>query len=182
MGNVRGIFFLDYVRMLRRSGSQNLAQHLQPADLELLHQQIDVGAWYPMETFERFGLAILAEVVGHDLEAARLWGQAQIPQILTFFADLKAQGDPRDTILRFATLMGSLFDYPAVTVDRVHDGEALIRIDYGMSARAEEAASWQTCGFFEALAEAAGGTGVRGSFAREAWKAGPPTQLLVVWS
>ena len=170
MKQVRGVLFLDYVRMLRKSGSPNLSKHLVAEDFVLLGQQIDLGAWYPMSAFERFGLAILAEVVGGEVDSVRLWGRSQIPQILNFFPELCAEGDPRDTIIRFANLMGSLFDYPSVSVDDVSDEHASIRITFGMGAVAEEAASWQTFGFFEALVEAAGGVHVRGEFTRKSWK------------
>jgi CheY-like chemotaxis protein len=169
MRQVRGVLFLDYVRMLRRSGSPNVGGHLQPADLELLSSQVDLGAWYPMETFERFGLAILAGVVGREVDSIRLWGRSQIPQILSFFPDLRAAGDPRDTIIRFSNLLGSLFDFPAVTLDQASDDRASVRISYGMGAIAEEAASWQTLGFFEALIEESGGGNVRSQFIRKSW-------------
>ncbi|MBS2031713.1 MAG: response regulator [Deltaproteobacteria bacterium] len=182
MKQVRGVLFLDYVRMLRKSASQNLARHLQPADLDLLSQQVDLGAWYSMDVFERFGLAILAEVVGGEVDSVRLWGRSQIPQILSFFPELCADGDVRDTIIRFANLMGSLFDYPAVTVEDVSDEHATIGVAYGMGSKAEEAASWQTFGFFEALVEQAGGEHVHGKFTRMSWKdSKTPTRLDLEW-
>jgi CheY-like chemotaxis protein len=183
MRQVRGILFLDYVRMLRRSGSPNLARHLRPEELALLTQRIDLGAWYPMETFERLGLAILSEVVGGEVDAVRLWGRSQIPQILGFFPELRAEGDARDTLIRFNNLMGSLFDFPAVELEEINDEAASLRIAYGMGPAAEEAASWQTFGFYEALAEAAGAEQVRGRFTRMSWKTpGGPTTLALEWT
>jgi len=183
MRNVRGILFLDYVRILRRSGAKHLSTYLSPEDLILLGQQIDLGTWYPMDTFERFGLAILGEVVGRDVDAIRRWGHSQIPPMLSFFPGLCADADPRDTIIRFGNLMGSLFDFDAVTVEAVDDASASIRIAYGMSAAAEEAASWQTLGFFEALVEAAGGVEVEGTFIEKGWERPKwATALELSWS
>jgi CheY-like chemotaxis protein len=182
VNQVRGILFLDYVRMLRRSGSSQLSRYLNPEDLELLTRQVDIAEWYPMATFERFGLAILGEVVGSEVDSIRLWGRSQIPQILSFFPELRAEGDPRDTVIRFGNLLLSLFDYPAVTVETVDDESAVIRIGYGMGPAAEEAASWQTLGFFEALVEGSGGEQARGEFTVASWKTpGKPTSLLLRW-
>lgn len=182
MRRVRGILFLDYVKMLRRSGSSRLERVLRPEDLELLRGQVDVSAWYPMSSFERFGLAILDEI-GSQLDAVRLWGRAQIPQILAFFPTLRAEGDPRDTIIRLGNLLLSLFDFQAVSVEDVDDETATIQIAYGMCARAEEAACFQTQGLFEALIEAAGGANASGHFEKRGWQSPEGRTLLsLAWT
>lgn len=176
------MLFLDYVRMLRSSLTRG-QRHLQPADTAFLQGRIDRDAWYPMDSFERLGLAILDEIVGHERDAIRLWGRGQVSTIIHFVPDLLAPGEPRDSVMRFGNFMGSLFDFPAITVDAVSDEDAAIVIDYGMSAPAEEAAAYQTMGFFEALVQEAGGAGLRAEFASASWLApGRPTVLTLEWT
>lgn len=176
------MLFLDYVRMLRSSLTRG-QRHLTPADAAFLEGRIERDAWYPMDSFERLGLAILDEIVGHERDAIRLWGRGQVSAIIHFVPEVLAPGEPRDSIMRLGNFMGSLFDFPAVTVDAVSDEEATILIDFGMSAAAEEAAAYQTMGFFEALVQEAGGAGLRADFTSASWRTpGQPTLLTLQWA
>ena len=49
MRNVRGVLFLDYVRMLKAHKGVEWDAILAPEDAPYLKQQIDTTAWYPME-------------------------------------------------------------------------------------------------------------------------------------
>ena len=69
---VRGILFVDYVRMIRGTKSVDWSRYLEPVDLEIANTRIDPAGWYPMETFERYGVAILAEVGKGQLMAVRM--------------------------------------------------------------------------------------------------------------
>jgi hypothetical protein len=133
-----------------------------------------------MESFERMGLAILAEL-SPDLETIRAWGRAQVDWLCRAHTDLVAQGDARDTLMRFRVLRASFFDYEALRIMELTDGDATLSISYGMSDRAEEAASWQTLGFFERLLEAAGATNVRAWFVEKSWASGKPTCVRIQW-
>ena len=166
---VKGTLFVDYVRMLRRRGDVDWSQHLEAVDIGYLVRRIDADAWYPMETFERMGVAILAEIAQGNLDAVRIFGRVSIDRLCVTYPNLIAQGDPRDTLMRFQVLRRSFFDYAALDIGSISDGEASIVVSYGMGPRAEEAASWQTLGFFERLLEAAGASGVKARFALRSW-------------
>jgi hypothetical protein len=51
-----------------------------------------------------------------------------------------------------------------------------------MGAKAEEAASYQTMGFFERLVEVAGGTDVHARFTSCSWTRGARTVLTLDWT
>lgn len=179
---VKGTLFVDYVRMLRGRRDVDWSKHLQPADLSFLVQRIEPDTWYPMESFERMGLAILAEIASNDLEMVRAFGRMSIDWLITQHANLVAPSDPRDTLMRFQVLRRSFFDYAALEMTSVSDGEATLTIAYGMSPRAEEAASWQTLGFFERLLEVAGSSQVRAWFSSRSWKGELLTEVQLRWS
>jgi hypothetical protein len=178
---VKGTLFVDYVRMLRSLGEVDLSQRLEPVDLGYLVQRIDRAAWYPMDTFERMGLAILAEIARGDLENVRMFGRASIDWLCQTHGNLVAPGDPRDTIMRFQVLRETFFDYSAVEIGSISDGEASILVSYGMGALGEEAASWQTLGFFERLLEVAGATQVKAWFSSRAWTGDLVTTVELRW-
>jgi hypothetical protein len=179
---VKGTLFVDYVRMLRANKGADWSRYLLPADLAYLSQRIDPAGWYPMESFERMGVAILAEVAQGDLSAVRAWGRAQTEWITQTQPDLLAPGDPTESLMRFQVMRNGFFDYTAVEFDYVYDGEAVLLVAYGMGAVAEEAASLQALGFFERLLELAGGQKVEAWFSAESWKGAPVTTLQLRWS
>jgi len=179
---VKGTVFVDYVRVLRGRKDVDWSKILKPADLGFLVQRIEPDGWYPMVTFERMGLAILDVIVHDDLEIARGFGRASIDWLCQRHPNLVAPGDPRDSLMRFQVLRRSFFDYPALEIDQISDGEASIHIDYRMSPRAEEAASWQTLGFFERLLEVAGATDVRAWFSSRSWAGDLVTRADLTWT
>ena len=83
--------------------------------------------------------------------------------------------------MRFHVLRRSFFDYAALEITSIADGEASILVSYQMGHRAEEAASWQTLGFFERLLEVAGATEVQAHFSSRSWAGDLVTTLELRW-
>ncbi len=182
MGQVKGTLFVDYVRMLRAKKGVDWARYLTPSDLVYLEERIQPEAWYPMATFERMGVAILEEVAGKNVGMAELWGRLSTDWLCAAHPNLVAPGDPRESLMRFQVLRQGFFDYPALTIREIHDAGATVEIRYGMSARAEEAASHQTLGFFARLLEVSGATDVKIAFTARSWDGAPTTLLTMQWT
>jgi hypothetical protein len=180
-GHVRGSLFAEYVRMLRARKGVDWPERLPPEDLPYLAARIDPDGWYPMATFERFGLQILELVADGDLDAVRAWGHMTVRALASRQPDLLVEGDPRESVMRFHVLRQSLFDFAAATILRLHDGEARLQVAFGMSPAAEEAASHQTLGFFEGLLELAGAEDVQADFASRRWAGDASTTLQLCW-
>jgi len=179
---VKGTLFVDYVRMLRSRKDVDWSATLQPQDMSFLAQPILPANWYPMETFERLGLAILREIAKGSLEAVQAWGRFSMDELRAVHADLVAEGDVVESLMRFQVLRGSFFDFRAIEILEVTDGEARIQVAYGMSKEAEEAASYQTLGFFERLIELAGVRPSRARFAAMSWRGDPATIIELGWT
>ena len=178
---VSGVLFADYVRMMRGQKDVDWSAQLEPQDVQYLLGKIEPKAWYPMDTFERMGNAILARVAGGSVEAVRAWGRFSVDQLRTAQPGLVADGDPVDTLMRFRVLRSTYFDFEAIEVTTLADGEAAIVIHYYMGAQAEEAASYQTMGFFERLLEISGAHEVESRFRERSWAGDPRTVLSLEW-
>jgi hypothetical protein len=178
---VKGTLFVDYVRMLRSHKSADWSKHLLPEDMSFLVRRIEGDAWYPMDSFERMGLAILAEIAHGELETVRSFGRVSIDWLCQLHPTLLARGDARDTLMRFQVLRRGFFDYPALEMTSVSDGEASVRVSYGMGAQAEEAATWQTLGFFERLLEVAGARDVKAWLSSRTWAGDKATLIQLRW-
>lgn len=167
--------------MIRGHKRVDWSPYLQPVDRELLEQPIEVDAWYPMETFEHFGIGIVREVARGQLMAVRMWGRFQIETVRTAHPALVAEGDPRETLMRFQTLRHAFFDYDALDVVEVRDDRATVGIGYGMCPEAEEAACVQTMGFCERMVELAGAGDVVADFRARGWLDAPRTLVDLRW-
>lgn len=179
---MRGILFLDYVRMLKAHKGVEWDTVLAPEDVPYLKQQIDITAWYPMATFERMGNAILRFVAGDKLLPVQLWGRFSAAQLRAAHPMLLAQNDPVESLTRFRVMRETFFDFPALEVLMLHEGEAHIDIHYYMGMPAEEAASYQTMGFFEGLLELAGAKDIRAVFREKSWNGSKRTLLDIKWT
>jgi hypothetical protein len=182
MFNVKGILFADYVRMIRSNKRSDWSEWLLPEDLTYLRQTIEANAWYPMASFERLGNAILAVIARNDLEAVRMWGRYSVDALVRSQPMLLAPGDAVETLNRFRVLRATFFDFEALTIPLLHDGEAQVVVEYHMGRIAEEAASMQTLGFFERLLELAGAQGVEGRFRSRSWTGDERTLIDLTWS
>lgn len=179
--HVKGVLFADYARMMRSQKRIDWARHLGEEDLRWLAVRIAPDDWYPMESFERMGNAILAEIASSDLETVRAWGRYSVDQLLAANPHLVAPGDPVETLMRFRVLRSTYFDFEALEIPTLTDDQAEIVIHYHMGPIAEEAASFQTRGFFERLLELSGAVAVDARFLEHSWAGDPRTTLLIDW-
>ena len=180
--HVKGVLFLDYVRMVKAHKGVEWDTFLDPGDLHYLTDRIDITGWYPMETFERLGNAILRFVAGNQLFPVQLWGRYSASQLHAAHPMLLAPGDPLESINRFQVLRQTFFDFDALSVPLLHPGAAQIVIRYHMGRVAEEAASYQAMGFFEGLLELAGARDIDARFRQRVWDGDPQTRLDLSWT
>ncbi|MBX3203627.1 MAG: hypothetical protein KF764_01100 [Labilithrix sp.] len=179
--HVKGILFADYVRMIRGQKSVDWKRHLEEEDLVHLVARVEPGAWYPMATFERMGNAILKEIAAGDVEAARMWGRVSVDQLRLATPSLVADKDPLETLMRFKVLRSTFFDFEAVEVTTAASDHATIVLHYHMGAMAEEAASFQTMGFFERLLVVAEAEAIEARFTKRTWAGDGRTVLELHW-
>lgn len=167
--------------MLRRTKNVDWSTVFEPEDLSYLVQRVEPDAWYPMATFERFGVAILTHVEGATLDAVRLWGRFSVNEFVTAHPELIAPNHPVESLMRLKVLRATLFDFPAFTVPMLGEGNAYVDIHYQMGPRAEEAACLQTMGFCEGVLSLAGATKVQASFATCSWHGASNTRVELTW-
>src|SRR5439155_21990211 len=110
---------------------------------------IEPDGWYPMETFERFGVAILSELAEATLDTVRVWGRFSASQYCAEHPDLVASNDPVESLMRLKVMRSTLFDFPAFDMPMLIESHAHVVVTYHMGPRAEEAACHQTMGLCE---------------------------------
>lgn len=179
--HVRGSFFADYVRMIRRRKDVEWSTLLNRTDLEYVRRQIDPDGWYPMEVFERLGEAILAHNEAASLNAVRMWGHFSVSAVVMTHPTLIARGDPLESLMRLKVMRASMFDFHAFDVPAASPGQAEVMVNYRMGPVAEEAACYQTMGFCEGVLSLAGATEVKAQFSTRSWKGDAQTRIALEW-
>jgi hypothetical protein len=179
--HVRGSFFADYVRMIRRRKDVEWSSVLGRSDHEYVRRQIDPDGWYPMEVFERLGEAILAQNESASLNAVRMWGHFSVSAVTVTHPSLIAPGDPLESLMRLKVMRASMFDFHAFDVRNASPGHAEVWINYRMGPIAEEAACYQTMGFCEGVLSLSGASEVKASFEARAWRTDPHTSIALEW-
>jgi hypothetical protein len=168
--------------MLRSRKDVDWSRYLEPDDMPFLKEKIDKSEWYPFDAFERMGVGILQEIAGGDMNLSRLWGRSQIDDLFRFHDSLVSDGDPGESLVRFQVVRSSFFDFDPVKVLVFFPNYAKLEINYGMCEIAEEAATWQTLGFFERLLALSGATNVQHDFTQKKWEGAPATIMEMEWS
>ncbi len=167
--------------MIRRRKNVDWERVLPPQDLVYVWQQIQPDLWYPMETFERLGIAILEHLEGATLDAVRLWGQFSARQFEGGEPPLVVPGDPIESLMRLRVMRNTLFNFPAFDIPMLTHGHAHVTISYHMSPSAEEAACWQTMGFCEGIVAMTGASGVNAAFQERSWNGDEKTLFTLEW-
>src|ERR1041384_1561708 len=168
--------------MLRAYKGVDWSAYLAPEDIEYLSMHIEPSLWYPMETFERMGIAILREIARNDLRLVEHFGRVSLDALCKQYDNLVAPADPHDSLVRFQVLRQIFFDFPALEIRDVYETEAAAIVSYGMGAVAEEAATHQTMGFFERLLERAGGKPLRVTLTARSWAGDSRTRIQLAWT
>lgn len=179
---VKGDLFLDFVKMIKRRKEVDWSKHLNEFDRSFLDQAIIETDWYPFDTFERMGLAIMREIVKPDLEQIRRWGRYYLEELFNRHEALVERGNPKESIMRVLVLQGGFFNFEGFQAQSVLDNSVRIRIDFGMAPELERAICYQTLGFFEHLLYHSGIAEVGHEFKEKAWEGGRATVLELNWS
>ena len=178
---VRGRFFAEYVRMMRRRKDVEWERMLPAEDTAYLKQRIEPDEWYPMEAFERFGIAILSQTDGATLDAVRSWGRLSANQYAAEHPNLVAPNDPVESLMRLKVMRSTLFNFPAFDIPMLIESHAHVVVTYHMGPAAEEAACHQTMGFCEEVLSLSGATEVQVVFQERSWTGDPRTLFSVEW-
>jgi hypothetical protein len=167
--------------MLRSQKGVDWSQHLKPEDLPFLSTKVEPDSWYPMATFERMGNEILRTTAHGAMFPVQLWGRYSAAKLQEAHPHLLAPSDPVETLNRFKVMRETFFDFDSLNVQMLLEDEASIVIRYYMGMPAEEAACYQTMGFFEGLLELAGAKDIVSLFREKSWANALRTTLLLRW-
>jgi hypothetical protein len=178
---VKGSVLVDYVKLMRASPQLPWADHLSPADLEQLNAMILPASWYPVDLFQRLGLAVFRLLSKESFEVVRGYGRFLAEQMNAQNPGLMVKGRPRDTLNKFQVIQDRLFSYKVVEIKEQVPGRCIFQAnflpqDVGIKIYMEVTAA--TLG---RLIEFSGGRNVRARVIEGMWQGGSSNVMELTW-
>lgn len=179
--HVKGTLFLDYVRMIRKRKNVDWSKYLTPQDQKVLSQMVLPSEWYPLETFQHCGVAILHEIAQGDVEAVRAWGRSSMDELMKVYKNLAQETDPHKATEKFQLLRRRFFDFEGLEVIPQSGNRIQVKVDMAFGGVADEAYAYQILGTLERLLLVSGAKNVQFQFLQKAWKGAPNTVIELSW-
>jgi len=179
--HVKGTLFLDYVRMIKKRKDTDWSRHLEPEDREIIKGQVLPSNWYPLDSYQRMGVAVLHEIAGGDVQVVREWGKRSLEELTKVYRNLVQEGEPMKSMERFQILRARFFDFEGLKIEPRQGNRVHLTVDMAFENVAEEAYAYQMAGSFERLLELSGAKNVTWKFHQKAWEGDESTVIDISW-
>jgi hypothetical protein len=178
---VKGSVLVDYIKLMRASPQLPWADHLAPADLEQLQQMILPASWYPVELFQRLGLAVFKLVSKESFEVVHSFGRFLAEQMNANNPGLVVKGRPRDTLNKYQVIQDRLLSYKALEIKEQGPGRLIFQAYFLPQDEAIEIYMEVTAATLGRLIEFSGGRNVRARLLEGMWQGGNSNTMEVTW-
>jgi len=124
---VKGIWFLDFAKMVRKLSDLPWSRYLTPEDLAIIQGHILPSQWYPADLYQRLGVAAF-ELVGQGKpENAQVAGRAFVERMINDEAlgPFLKTGEPERAIQNFTAIYRKLLTLGEARSEKI--GERRLR-------------------------------------------------------
>jgi len=178
---VKGSLIVDYVKMIRSNPKLAWAEQLTPQELEQVNQMILPGSWYPLEFFQRIGLATFKLIAKGNLQVIRLFGRASADRMNAENPGLISVGRARDTLRKYRLIQDRLYSFKPVQTDDLAPQHLLVHT-YSLPNETEAKLIMEiVSGTMERLIELSGGRNIQIRLIEAAWEGAGQNTLEVTW-
>jgi hypothetical protein len=126
---VKGSVVLDMVKVIRAFKDLPWDQYLTPEDFEIVKSMVIPTAWYPIEAYQRMGLAVYKLVAKESDDVVRKFGQAAMKELLSGpYRPFLVKDDPVEAVHKFFELRKSMFNFSKTVVEKTGDKSIHIKI------------------------------------------------------
>jgi len=180
---VKGSILLDYIRMIKANRDKDWNKYLKPEDWEIVNGRVLPSVWYPLETFQRCGLATFHVLGGGKLENVRAWGKISMSQLVgNIYKSMIADADPLKAVERFSIMRSQFFNFSSFELQKMAEKHVKVSFTYDVNDKeGTEAYSAQLQGMIEQLLILAGAKNPKVDLNMREWKGDPVTEFDVKW-
>ena len=178
---VKGGLIIDYVKMIRSNPQLPWAEHLAPEELEEVQQLILPASWYPLELFQRIGLATFKLIAKENYQVIRLFGRASADRMNAETPGLVSPGRARDTLRKYRLIQDRLYSFRPVQTDDLAPQHLLIHTYSLPEETAARLIMEIVAGTVERLIELSGGRNIQTRLIEAVWEGAGQNTLEVTW-
>jgi len=129
----KGSVILDMVKVIRAFKDLPWDEYLEPRDRKIIDSMVIPTEWYPVDSYQRMGLAVYELVAKGNTEALEAFGRQAMDELFQGpykpFLDKK---DPQEALKRFLELRKSIFNFSRMRAERTGPKSSRVVItDFG---------------------------------------------------
>jgi hypothetical protein len=178
---VKGSLLVDFVKMIRATPDLPWADHLPAEDLELVNQMILPASWYPLESFQRIGLAVFKLVAKENYDMLRAYGRSQADKLHQENPGMVSQGRPGDTLEKQRVIQQRFYSFDLTESEDVGPGHIIVHIYTNPEEVGVKMMIEINSGQVERLIELSGGTNIEVKLIEAVWEGADRSSLEVKW-
>lgn len=178
---VKGSLLLDFANMIETSPGLPWSDHLLPEDLELIGQMILPASWYPVESFQRIGLAAFVLLAKENYAIIRAYGRSLADKLNEEYPGMVCKGRASGTIEKHRAIQERLYSFEITRAEQIGPGHIAVHIyttpeEVGVRPMMEI-----NSGTVERLIELSGGRNIEVKVTEAVWEGADRSTLEVKW-
>jgi len=178
---VKGSVIIDYLKIIRANPDLPWAEHLTPSDLEQLDQMILPSSWYPIDLFERIGIAIFKLVSKDNYDIVHSFGRMVGERINTENPGLVVPDRPNDTLNKYLVIQDRLYSFKFIEKGDSSPGQTIVHIHSEPEDQGAPLLISSTSGTIERLIELSGARNIKFNLIESVAKGADKNSLEVTW-
>jgi len=125
----KGSVIVDMAKIVRQFKDQPWDEYLKPEDWEIVNAMVIPTVWYPIETYQRIGLAVYKLIAKGNPEVVRSFGRAAMAEMLQGpYRYHLERGNPFEAVQKFMDLRKTLFNFSRMEMEKTGDQSLRVRI------------------------------------------------------
>lgn len=124
----KGSMLVDLVKIVSAAKGLPWDKYLKPEDFEVV-KTIMPSAWYPIECFQRLGLAVFDLVAGGSRERVELFGRAAMKELWEGpYRPFLDKHDPFEATQKFLDLRKAVFNFSKMELEKTGPSSLRVKI------------------------------------------------------
>lgn len=125
----KGSLVLDMVKLIRAFRSEPWESYLKPEDWEIVNGMVIPTSWYPIESYQRIGLAVYQLVAKGNADVIVSFGRAAMDELFKGpYRPFLDKNDPFAATQKFLELRKPIFNFSKMQMLKTGDKSLSVRL------------------------------------------------------
>jgi hypothetical protein len=179
--SVKGGVIVDYLKIIRANPSLPWAEHLSAEDLAALDQMVLPASWYPIELFQRMGVAIFKLVSREKYSVVHAFAAALADRMAKENPGMLSAQSPRDTLKKFLAIQSRLYNFKMFESEDSGPRQMALQVNARREDVGKRLLVEICCATVKRLIELSGGKNIKVNTVEAMWEGGERNRVEVAW-